>query len=179
MLISFGSPSLVRNGGSREKELLISVLIHAPNFMLILERGGINLELVMRWVHGVFEDVNYLNHFRLRLFDYLVFGALENPDLLFGAEPYLLRLGAILRKHVLPGPRCLFGWLFRPIFQDHLILIFETLRLCSFHRIPIHSGLILQLDDLADALNSSEIQCGPIPHLMSNNPSLGGLPTLP
>ena len=103
MLLSFGSPSLVRNGGSSEKELLISVIIHAPHFMLILERGGINLELVMRRVHGVLEDVYYLNYFRLRLFGYLAFGALENPDLLFGAEPYLLRLGAFLRKHVLPG----------------------------------------------------------------------------
>ena len=103
MLLSFGSPSLVRNGGSSEKELLISVIIHAPHFMLILERGGINLELVMRRVHGVLEDVYYLNYFRLRLFGYLAFGAFENPDLRFGAEPYLLRLGAFLRKHVLPG----------------------------------------------------------------------------
>ena len=65
--------------------------------MLILERGCINLELVMRRVHGVLENVNDLNHFRLRLLDYLTFRALENPDLLFGAEPYLLRLGTFLR----------------------------------------------------------------------------------
>ena len=116
MLLSFGSPSLVSNGGSREEELLISVLIHAPHFMLILERGGINLEFVMRRIHGVLEDVNYLNHFRLWLLDYLAFWALENPDLLFGAEPYLLRLGAFLRKHVLPGPHCLLGRLLCPIF---------------------------------------------------------------
>jgi hypothetical protein len=143
MLLSFGSPSLVRNGGSSEEKLLISVLIHAPHLMLILERGGINLELVMRRVHGVLEDVNYLNYFRLWLLDCLAFGALENPDLLFCAEPYLLRLGAFLRKHVLPRPHCLLGWLFRPIFQDHLILMFENLRLCSNHLVPIHSGLIL------------------------------------
>jgi len=97
MLLRFGSPSLVRNGGSREEELLISVIIHAPYLMLILKRGGINLELVMRRVHGVLEDVNYLNDFHLRLFGYFAFGALENPDLLFGAKPYLLRLGSFLR----------------------------------------------------------------------------------
>ena len=120
--------------------------------MLILERGGIYLELVMGRVHGVLEDVNDLNHFRLRLLDYLTFRALENPYLLFGAEPYLLRLGTFLRKHVLARPHCLLGRLFRPIFQHHLIV---TLGLWGHHLVPILSGFILQRYDLAYALNSS------------------------
>ena len=147
--------------------------------MLILKRGSINLELVMRRVHGVLEDVNYLNDFHLRLFGYLAFGALENPDLLFGAKPYLLRLGAFLRKHVLPGPYCLLGRLIPSIIQDHLIFIFGTLRLCSYHGVPIHSCLILQRNDLSYALNSSQMQSWPNPHLMRNNPPLGELSTLP
>jgi hypothetical protein len=65
--------------------------------MLILERGGIYLELVMGRVHGVLEDVNDLNHFRLGHLDYLTFWALKNPDLLFRPESYLLRLGTFLR----------------------------------------------------------------------------------
>jgi hypothetical protein len=120
--------------------------------MLILERGCINLELVMRRVHGVLEDVNDLNHFRLRLLDYLTFRALENPDLLFGAEPYLLRLGTFLRKHVLARPHCLLGRLVYPIFEDHLIV---NLGLWGHHLVPILCGLVLQRYDLAYALNSS------------------------
>lgn len=148
--------------------------------MVILERGGINLELVMRRIHGVLEDVDYLNHFRLGLFDYLAFGALEYPDLLLGAEPDLLRLRAFLRKHVLPRPHCLLGQLVPTIFQDHILLIYWTLRLCRYHLVPIIRGIILQLNGLADALNSSQTQCQPIPHLiMSDYPPLDGIPTLP
>lgn len=105
-------------------------------------------------VHGVLEDVNDLNHFRLRLLDYLAFWALENPDLLFGPEPYLLRLGTFLRKHVLPRPNCLLGRLVHPIFQHHLIV---PLGLSSHHLVPILSGLILLLNDLAFALKSSQM----------------------
>ena len=45
------------------------------------------MKLVMCRIHGVLEDVDYMKHFYLRLFHDLTFGALENFDLLFGAEP--------------------------------------------------------------------------------------------